>query len=229
MARTAVDRLEVLVDAALVVFARKGYAAAQVVDIAREAGVAVGTVYNNVEGKGALLLLGAARAFDVPLEAAERPVAAPSPSELVSTLAAHLDEHARVPALERSLAARRRPADAVAELVDVVVELHDLVAHTRLGADALERSAHDVPELAELFYVRVRGRLLDQLASLLDRRSRQGVLHLPPGGPSVAATFVIETVTWFARHRHHHPDGSTIDAEVARASVAALVSRAFAP
>lgn len=45
-----------ILDAALAVFARKGYGEATVPDIAQEAGVAVGTIYNYFSGKRELLV-----------------------------------------------------------------------------------------------------------------------------------------------------------------------------
>ena len=61
--RRSPQRLLDIVDAATEVFAQIGYAAAQMTDVARMAGVSVGTLYNYVEGKGALLLLCAERPF----------------------------------------------------------------------------------------------------------------------------------------------------------------------
>ncbi len=49
-------RREQILEAALAVFAEKGYSGATVPDIAREAGVAVGTIYNYYENKRDVLL-----------------------------------------------------------------------------------------------------------------------------------------------------------------------------
>lgn len=49
-------RRKQILDAALVVFSRKGYGEATIPDIAREAGVAVGTIYNYYDSKRDLLV-----------------------------------------------------------------------------------------------------------------------------------------------------------------------------
>ena len=49
-------RQKQILDAALAVFSRKGYGEATIPDIAREAGVAVGTIYNYYESKRDLLV-----------------------------------------------------------------------------------------------------------------------------------------------------------------------------
>jgi AcrR family transcriptional regulator len=49
-------RRQQILDAALSVFSKKGYGEATVPDIAREAGVAVGTIYNYYDSKRDLLM-----------------------------------------------------------------------------------------------------------------------------------------------------------------------------
>jgi TetR/AcrR family fatty acid metabolism transcriptional regulator len=53
--RITEQRTQQILDAALTVFSRKGYGEATMPDIAREAGIAVGTIYNYYEGKRELL------------------------------------------------------------------------------------------------------------------------------------------------------------------------------
>jgi AcrR family transcriptional regulator len=210
------ERLWTIVDAAAEVFAQIGFGAAQMIDVARVAGVSVGTLYNYVEGKGALLLLCAERPFVDTSVARPLPVPTPDRVELIARLDATLGEHVRVEALERALAAAVR-ADAVdAQLRAIVGELFDLLAATRVGADAMERSAHDAPDLAELFYRRVRVRLLDQLTAYYGRKQVTRRLR-PPVTAELAARSTLETVTWWARHRHRDPDPPRLDAARARA------------
>ncbi len=54
--RITEQRTQQILDAALSVFSRKGYGEATMPDIAREAGVAVGTIYNYYESKRELLV-----------------------------------------------------------------------------------------------------------------------------------------------------------------------------
>jgi AcrR family transcriptional regulator len=222
--RRSPERLLAIVDAATEVFADVGFAAAQMVDIARAAGISVGTLYNYVEGKGALLLLCAERPFADITVGRELPVAAPDRAELIARLDATLTEHVRVAALEQALAGPVR-ADAIdRQLPAIVGELFDLLATTRVGADAMERSARDAPDLAELFYRRVRVRILDQLVTYFGRAQVARRLSVPLT-PELAARSLLETVTWWARHRHRDPAPPDITDGDARAVAIMLVTR----
>jgi AcrR family transcriptional regulator len=221
-------RLLAIVDAATEVFARRGFAATQMVDVARAAGVSVGTLYNYVEGKEALLLLGAERPFADIAEGRVLPVPTPDRAELLARLGDTLDAHVRVAALERALAAPVGVDLVAAQMTGIAGELFDLLAATRVGADAMERSARDAPDLAELFYLRVRVRLLDQLVAYC--RQVDAVAPFPePLTADLAARFVLETVTWWARHRHRDPAPPAVDDRQARQAAIALVVGALAP
>lgn len=223
----APNRVGEIVDAALTVFGRDGFARAQMSDVARAAGVSVGTLYNYVEGKDALLLLCAAYAFDPEAAiAGERPLKVESREAFLAKLGNHVRALAELPALDAALARRSAPSDVAAEWAGIVGELFDLVAKIRRGMDALERSARDVPDIAALFYGDVRLRLLANLASYLEKRAR--TKHIPPvREPLVTARFVTESVTWMARHRHGDADGGRMDDVAVRSTTVELLTRAI--
>ncbi|MBV8949261.1 MAG: helix-turn-helix transcriptional regulator, partial [Actinobacteria bacterium] len=80
------NALEDLTRAALAVFARDGFRGAQMVDVAREMGVALGTVYSYVESKDALFALAVGSALPgAPQvgEGDELPVRGPTADELL--------------------------------------------------------------------------------------------------------------------------------------------------
>jgi AcrR family transcriptional regulator len=221
--RRRTERLLAIVDAATEVFAQKGFAAAQMTDVARMASVSVGTLYNYVEGKEALLLLSAERPFIDIGVGREYPIAAPNRVELISRLEGTLTEHVRVPALERALAQPVQEEQLDAQIGDIVGELFGLIASTRVGADALEKSARDAPDLAALFYLHIRVRLVEQLVRYLE--TVDATRRIPaPVTPEYGARFLLETVTWWARHRHRDPDPPKIDESQARDVAVALVS-----
>jgi len=195
-------------------------------DVADVAGVSVGTLYNYVEGKDALLLLCAAYAFD-PREASDSlSLRSETRGAFLAKLKGHLDALAHLSSLDAALARRRAPADVAAECSEIVAQLFDLIARTRRGMDALERSARDVPDVAALFYGDVRVTLLRDLAEYIDRRAARG--HVPPHpSAAIAARFVVESVTWFARHRHGDPDGREMDDETVRTTTIRLVTRSI--
>ena len=221
------DRFAQILDAALTVFSRQGFRRTQMNDVAKEAGVAPGTLYSYVESKEALFALVLARAHEsgAPLPA-ELPVRAPTNEDLVAAIGEGVRWEDRLPTLHAALR-RTRVTDARAELDAVIGELWDLFADTREVADLLERSARDWPDLAIVFYERLRGSLLGDLTAYVDKRARRG--HFAPTDhPDVVARFIIESVVWFARHRHHDPDIDVPD-DVARATIVPVVVRALLP
>jgi AcrR family transcriptional regulator len=220
------ERLLTIVDAATEVFARTGFAAAKMADVARAAGVSVGTLYNYVEGKAALLLLCAERPFADITAGRPLPVPAPDRADLIARLDKTLGEHVRVGALERAAASPVAAGAVDAQVREITGELFDLIAATRVAADAMERSARDAPDLGELFYRRVRVRVLDQLVEYFAKVDAVRPLPLP-ASPDLAARFTLETVTWWARHRHRDPDPPAVDDAQAREVAITLVSGAL--
>lgn len=222
------DRLDAVVAAALRVFARVGFKRAQMADIAREADVSPGTLYNYVESKEALMLLCVRQAFAADPPAAEDlPIPAPAWGETVSAIEQGLERFASLPSLEKALAAERVPRDVTAEIRIIVGELYDMVAATQRGASALERSARDLPELANVYFAGARKRLLGQLTTYIEDRVRRERIPTVPD-VAAAARFVAEAVTWFARHRHGDPDSTDVpDDVVARETAIELVVRAL--
>jgi len=225
--RRTPERLLAIVDAATAVFAQTGFAATQMLDVAAAAGVSVGTLYNYIEGKGALLLLCAERPFADITQGRDLPVPTPDRADLIARLDKTLTEHVRVDALERALSAGVERGAIDPQLRAIVGELFDLIATTRVAADAMERSAREAPDLGELFYRRVRLRLLDQLVDYCHQID--GIRPLPdPVTPELAARFVLETVTWWARHRHRDPAPPDLDDAHAREVATALVAGSLA-
>jgi hypothetical protein len=58
-------------------------------------------------------------------------------------------------------------------------------------------------------------------------RIEAGVLRAVPDVP-VAARFVVETVAWFAMHRHDDPDSAMLSDDDCRRGVRDLVAASFA-
>ena len=58
------------------------------------------------------------------------------------------------------------------------------------------------------------------------RRAESGDFRAMPD-PEVAARLVLETATWFARHRRGDPDSAMIDDTVARETVVRFVVNAL--
>jgi AcrR family transcriptional regulator len=222
------DRLDQILRAATRVFARTGLDASKMSDVAEEAGVSQGTLYNYVESKEALFRLLLDRGLGAP---APTPAAFPLRSPAMGALARRMDEAIEaafaLPRLDEALA-RRRVTDAAAELAGVLGELFERTHATREAADVLERSARDVPELAAVFYGKVRRGLFDKVTTLIERRMDSG--HYHRRNPHVVARLLVEAITTFARHIYRDVEPPAFDLGEARADVvSALVAGVVAP
>jgi AcrR family transcriptional regulator len=221
------DRFEALVAAATAVFLEQGYRRTQVADVAARMGLAKGSVYTYVESKEAL--------FDCVLRHADRrerielpetlPVATPPPGATLAEVRRRLKEEGALPALDAALS-RTRVGDVRAELEAVLGELYDTLARHRTAIRLLDRCAPDHPELAKLWYRGSRERSLSLLARYLADRARRGRLRRPEDG-AVAARIVLETLAFWAVHRHWDPSPQRIDEGSARRTVLAFLAAAL--
>jgi len=223
------DRLTHLVQCATAVFIAQGYQRTQMADIAAAAGVAKGTLYLYVESKDAL--------FDLVLRCAdaERPLAdplslpLPTPKRGVTLqyVRERLAANQALPALAGALT-RRRVTDARAELLAIVQELYDTLARNRQGITLLDRSARDHPELAALWFAGARGEVMAMLTHYLEDRMRRKLLR-PAGEAAVTARVLLETLAFWAVHRHWDPHPQPVDDTVARETVIQFIMNALRP
>jgi AcrR family transcriptional regulator len=215
--------LEQLMAAALEVFRTKGFRQAQVADVARAMGVSQGTIYNYVESKEALLYLLLDHALSgEPLDAADLPVPTPSREALADRLRERLAEHGQLRRLGAALG-RESVVDATDELEGIVREIFARTAAMWPWMAVLERSAVDVPEIAELYFQGARRQLIADLTRYLELRIAAGQLRAVPD-PATTARVVLEMIAWFAWHRHEDPDSSSITDESAEESVVDFIS-----
>jgi hypothetical protein len=122
---------------------------------------------------------------------------------------------------------RRRPADPRAELQAIVLELFVQTERSRDGATILEKSARDVPELFALFFEQVRRDLFERMTRYVAARVQDGAFSATD--PRTAARFIIESVTFFARHRFLDPDPQHLDEDLVRRTIVELVTRSLIP
>ena len=224
--RRSPDFLPRMLHAAARVFARQGLKGARMADIAREMGVAHGSLYNYVESKEALFLLLVEQWDRAGLELGDRefPLKPPSMESIVDRLRQRVHETFPLPALDRALG-RRRPKDPRAELESVIQELFVQTERSRDGATILERAARDIPELFGLFFEQVRRDLFDRMTRYVARRTTEGAFEA--GDPQTAARFVIEAVTFFARHRFLDPAPQPLNDDTVRATIVGLLTRSL--
>jgi AcrR family transcriptional regulator len=221
------DRFEALLDAATAVFLEQGYRRTQVADVAARMGLSKGSVYTYVESKEAL--------FDCVLRHADRsgradlpealPVPTPPPGATLELLEKRLSEESALPALTAALS-RTRVANVRTELDAVLSELYDSLARHRAAIKLVERCAPDYPELAKVWYRAGREGALARLGRYLDDRAHRGRLRRFEDG-AVAARIVLETLVFWAVHRHWDPSPQTLDEGSARRTVLAFLTSAL--
>jgi hypothetical protein len=123
---------------------------------------------------------------------------------------------------------------AEAELESVVRELFERVERYRLSMIVIERSALDLPELFQIYFVTLRRGFFTRFASYVERRQADGHFR-DDVDPVVAARSVIESVAYFARHRFGDadpdslPDDAVVRENVIRLAVASLLPPASRP
>ncbi len=220
-------RLEQLVDCATRVFIAQGYRRTQMADVADALGVAKGTLYLYVESKEALFDLvaryaDAERPFRDP---PSLPVASPQPGATLKYVRQRLAENQTLGALSSALA-RQRVTDVRGEIKAIVTELYDAMARNRHGLKLLDRSAPDMPELAALWFEGARGGLIAGLGHYLQDRIRRGKLRSVPD-TALMARLIIETVVFWAVHRHWDPHPQTVEEPVARRTVVQVICDAL--
>jgi AcrR family transcriptional regulator len=118
-------------------------------------------------------------------------------------------------------------AQARDELARIVDGIYGFIEDNSVALKLFARCSEDLPELTQWYYVETRRGLLEALGTYLRARIDAEVLRPVPDVP-VAARFVVETVAWFAMHRHGDPDSAMLSDADCRRSVKDLVAAAFA-
>ena len=215
-------------DAAVKVFTDKGFRPAGISDVSAALGLSHGAVYTYVDSKQALLYLALLRAIRPDaVSAMTIPVTAPPAQEIVKLVETWAADQTGVLDFAQS---RNRPATRLAdhELGDIIDALYVFMEQHRHVLKLVARCAADLPELAQWYFVQRRRENLEQLGEYLRHQIRSGQLRPVPDVPA-AARFIVETIAWFAMHRHGDPDSANLDDTACRRTVRHLLLAAFLP
>ena len=240
--RSAHQRFPEVIAAAVRVFARDGYRSARMSDVAREVGLSEAALYRYVDGKEGLFVLAIRHALLLePLPGqddpgGEFPLTAPSLAEMICQAREFVAAEVPFGALAEALrpddpadpADVGDPGDPAGELQLIIRELFTLEEQTARAADMIERSARELPELADLLNTGLRRPVLDALTRYLDHRAKVGKLRQTPD-TAATARLVLETLTWFARHRHSDPYGAAIPPGLAQETAVDALLHALVP
>jgi AcrR family transcriptional regulator len=218
-----------IADAAIGVFSAMGFRSTGISAVAKALGLSHGAVYTYVESKQALLYLALLRALDPDaVEELEVPVAAPRPDEIVDLVRKWAARDGSVAALSDALdRTKRAPGIPVEQELEAIVDrLYDFLERHRTTVRLVEGCSAELPELAQWYFVESRRGTLARIGEFLAARIEAGALRPVPDVP-VAARFIVETIAWFAMHRHGDPDSAMLSDEDCRRTVRHLISAAF--
>ncbi|MBI5119182.1 TetR/AcrR family transcriptional regulator [Candidatus Poribacteria bacterium] len=141
------SRLLEIVEAAIRVFGRKGYALTQMDDIAEAANVSKGTLYNYFNSKAhlfAYVLENGMPDEDAPMSLPEMSVIK-SDKELLKQLRDKLKKESRLGNVNRFLKRKPDEIDLENELYEILSEWWDLLERNRVQIIVLKRSATEFP------------------------------------------------------------------------------------
>ncbi len=213
------DRLRQLIEVATNVFIREGYQRTQMEDVAKALGIAKGTLYGYVESKAALfdLLVRCADGHEPPPQPSALPVRTPAPSSTVAVVRARLASEAENLELLVALTRPEHP-DPRLELAVIIRDLYARMSRNRRGIKLVDRSAQDQPELAEVWFGQGRWAQHAALVAYLEQRIGKGQLR-PVPSTHVAARAILETIAFWAVHRHWDPSPQAVDEEDVEATL----------
>ncbi len=217
-----------LVEMATRLFIDKGYRLTQMADVTEAMGLSPGAIYRYVESKEALfdLVIRAGATPEQPFDNLKLPILTPKPGATVRFLRETLHREGQIKSLESALS-RKSVDDPKEELAGIIRELYSRIARYHVGIKLLDRSALDWPQLAELWSGQLRGALVEQLASYIQQRI-DGRLLRPIPSPRATARLIIETVAFFAMHRHYDPFPTPMDDQTAEDTVVDALMHAYA-
>ncbi len=228
MARRApAHRFQDLLDAATRVLIAQGYRRAQMADVADAMGVAKGTVYLYVESKEALFDA-ALRYADAPrpvLTPQHLPLSTPPAGRTLRYVRERLDQEVPSPTLETALG-RPHGGDVRGELETIVRELYGTLSRNRTGLKLVDRCAPDYPELGAVWFGHGRQALLKALAQYIGARVQTGDFRNVVD-VGVGARIVLETIVFWAVHRHWDPSPQSVDPGAAEDTVVQMISAAL--
>ena len=212
-------RFRPIVEAAAHAFALAGYHRTQMADIARRAGVALGTLYRYAASKEDLFVY--ALALGVGQD--PRDVTADTPvRDVEAYFAKHISDWFDPKEIADALMRPEEPAP----LRTAFEALFNSILTRRLTLRIVDRSAHDLPELANVYSQQVREPVMRLLVSYLEtQQARGGVRQL--ANTEASARLVIEVCAWFAMHREFSPGGVQISDPVARETALTHLTLSF--
>lgn len=219
------DRFAQLIDAAVTIFVARGYRQTQMLDVAQALGLGKGTLYGYVESKEALFDA-AVRYADAhcalpPVDAL--PLKTPPPGSTVAYVQARLMAEAGDMLLVKVVMQGHVIRGSAKELAAIISDLYQRLARNRKALKLIDRCAPEYPELAEVWFGQGRWAQHQMLVELIKRRMDKGQFRKVQK-PEIVARTILETVAFWAMHRHFDASPQVVSDEDAKAALIDLVA-----
>lgn len=191
------DKTEAIAEAAITCFSDLGIRRTQMADVARVAGVSVGTLYLYVASKEALFHLAILKVCACPLTDLALPLADSGMEKSAAIFAERAQEMRHWPSLDEALTSTATPNTET--LRQIGAELYNMLHEARRAIWLVDRCAREIPAFEQLHALDLRARHRDQIARVA--LAVKGKMASPSPAHRLAARLAIETVAWTAMHR----------------------------
>ncbi len=195
----AKNRINDITTAAINIFRQKGFRQAQMGDIAKEAGVASGTLYNYFESKSHLFVYVMINGAPQDNKSMPSPEASSARTEedLIEILRNNIKQRARFSSVGRFLKMEAEDIVLAEEIATILEEWWDMMERNRVQIAIIEKSTAEFMEMAEIYDKHARGYTIDQIEEYLSLRIRQGVIRKLNSARGMARAMT-ESLSWFA-------------------------------
>ncbi|MGC9196104.1 MAG: TetR/AcrR family transcriptional regulator [Syntrophobacteraceae bacterium] len=219
-------QLKKIIDSAIKVFSAQGYKEAQMSSIAKESGIALGTLYLYFKSKESLFnfLLKYIFFNETDICAMSVPISSPSWDWGITS-----GRNAFVYSKFCALFAQPLKGDPIADVHEefegIIRNLCSIFNTYRHGIIMLLRSSLNCPELAD-FYVNIVEELMQLLVGYLEKRMAQGLLR-KVSDVCASARFILASIGWYAVHRHWTVHEVGFDEKVWEDTIVDALTHAF--
>ncbi len=221
-------QLKKIMQSAVKVFSARGYKEARMSFIAKESGMALGTLYLYFKSKESLFNFLLKYIFFNDQDIRSIPVPISSPSwdwEITSGRNAFV--YSKFCALFEKPLKADPTAGVHREFEAIIRNLCSIFNTYRHGIIMLLRSSQNCPELAD-FYVNIVEELMGLLVGYLNKRMARGLLR-KVADVCASARFILASIGWFAVHRHWTVHEVGFDEKVWEDTIVDALTHAFVP
>jgi len=211
-----------IINSAAKLFMTKGYKQTQMVDVAKDVSVSVGSIYNYFNGKKALFDITLKYIFNdnklddnqiLPIEDINHDILL---NEYIATVyISYTSKYEKI----------LKNEEKTNDFTEVINTIYTMLSKYWKGILILERNELSFPKLSG-YYFNTRSNFFMLLTQYLINKIKQGIVR-PLNNVEIYARLIIENIAWFAMHRHHDSHLKNLDDSIAKSSVIDALNHAF--